>query len=52
MTLSETNNTMKLVLLMMTDSDKECSVELAYKPEDIPDKVVGMLPSLLDSDRD
>jgi hypothetical protein len=52
MTLSETNNMMKLVLLMMTDSVKVCSVELVYKKEDTPDKVDGMLPSPLDFDRD
>jgi len=52
MTLSETNNMMKLVLLMMTDSVKVCSVELMYKKDHIPEPVDGKLPSLLDFDRD
>jgi hypothetical protein len=43
MTLSETNNMMKLELLMMTDSDKVCSEELAFKKDLTLELVAGML---------
>lgn len=48
MTSSETNNTMKLVLLMMKDSVQECSVELMSKL--MPTQVLedGMPPLPLD----
>lgn len=52
MTLSETNNTMKLELLMTKDSDKECSVLLKFNLDHTLVLVDGKLPSLLDFDLD
>jgi len=53
MTLLETNNTIKLVLLMMTDLIQVCSVAEKFKLENIQETWDGMPPNMVqETDRD